>query len=325
MRKLFSFIGITLILIAGLTLIIFNVTQKTVDAQSKYSIFSWDDEVVSAEERATLLSILEYKNIGSIYQSFSEEVLASQEVESFLSHMSEQNIDVYYLTGQPEWGLEADGASLIEEINKVDLVNQKLDRKSRFKGIVIDVEPYLLKKWDRADKKGKVKIIETFIDGLIEAYQAAQDKDLIVIVCIPSFYERYSLYELDRLISLASDGIAVMNYDRTDEYTQIENEVNFAKKYDKQIINIAELQRPGNHKLEDINTYYNVGLDELEQSWASLEDRFQYSKLSFSYHYYKPMKELIYSKVGSELFTYMTLLFNKYFLTIDVTGIKSRL
>lgn len=297
MKKLIYFMGITLILIIGITLIANSVKQKTADAHSKYSIFSWKDEIVSAEERTVLLSILDQMNIGAIYQSFSTESLASQEVESFLSQMVEHNIDVFHLTGEAQWGLEADGASLKEEIMKVDLFNQKVDKQTRLKGIVIDVEPYLLDEWDKADKKGKVKILETFNDGLEAAYQVAQDKELIMIVTIPHFYDRYSLYELDRLISLAGDGIAVMNYDRTDEYTQIKNEVNFAKKYGKQVINIAELQRPGVHKLEDINTYYNVGLDELQKSWASLDERFQYPKLSFSYHYYESLKELINSHV----------------------------
>ncbi|WP_106768831.1 hypothetical protein [Paenibacillus faecalis] len=296
MKNLNNYLGIPLILIIGITLIVYSAPQKTTDAQSKYSIYSWNDEVVSAEERAVLLSILDQMNIGAIYQSFSEELLASQEVESFLSQMVEHNIDVFYLTGEAQWGLEADGASLKEEIMKVDLFNQKVDKQTRMKGIVFDVEPYLLDEWDEADKKGKVKIIETFIDGLEAAYQVAQDKELIMIVTIPHFYDRYSLYELDRLISLAGDGIAVMNYDRTDEYTQIKNEVNFAQKYGKQVINIAELQKPGVHKLEDINTYYNVGLDELQKSWASLDERFQYPKLSFSYHYYESLKELIYSQ-----------------------------
>jgi len=283
----------TLILVIGITLIVISVTQKTVEAHSKYSIFSWKDEVVLAEERAVLLTILDQLDIGAIYQSISKELLASQKVEDFLSQMYENNIDVFYLTGEVEWGLEADGASLKKEINKVDLINQKIDKKTRFKGIVIDVEPYLLEEWDKADKQGQVKIMETFIDGLEAAYQLAQDKELIMIVAIPHFYDRYSLYELDRLISLASDGIAVMNYNRTNEYAQIQNEVNLAKKYGKQVINIAELQKPGVHKLEDISTYYNVGLDELHKSWASLDERFQYSKLSFSYHYYQSLKELL--------------------------------
>ncbi|GBG05639.1 hypothetical protein PAT3040_00123 [Paenibacillus agaridevorans] len=293
MKKLIYYTGLTLILVIGIILIVNRVAQKSAETHSKHSIFSWSDEVVLAEERPALLSILDRMDIGAIYQSFSKELLASQEAESFLSQMQEHTIDVFYLTGEAEWGLEADGASLKEEIMKVELLNQKVDKKAGLKGLVIDVEPYLLEEWDAADKKGKVKIIETFIDGLEAAYQVAKDKDLIMIVTIPNFYDRYSLYELDRLISLAGDGIAVMNYDRTDEFTQIENEVHFSKKHGKPIINIAELQQPGKHKLVDINTYYNVGLEELQKSWASLDDRFQYPKLSFSYHYYDTLKELL--------------------------------
>ena len=73
----------------------------------------------------------------------------------------------------------------------------------------------------------------------------------------------------------------------------METEVELPEKYGKKVICIYELQEPGKHDLEDINTYYLEGLDELEESRTDLEERFGYEGLSFALHYYEPLKELL--------------------------------
>lgn len=280
-------------LIASLALCACTTLGKEVENKSKYSIFSWEDEVVYKKERKVLLEVLEEMNIHTVYQSFSEELINSSETKSFLSKMYKEDIDIYYLTGDPQWAKEEDAFSLKQEIEKVALINEKMKENRGFKGIVVDVEPYLMEEWKEGSKEERAKLNKKFVDGLTEAYQWAKDKDIKFLVCIPHFYEKYSLEEMERLISKACDGITVMNYDRSDEYTQIENEVTLAKKYDKEIVCIYELQKPGYHDLEDIHTYYNAGLDELKNSWKNLEESFKYPKLSFSYHYYNPLKEIL--------------------------------
>ena len=99
--------------------------------------------------------------------------------------------------------------------------------------------------------------------------------------------------ELEKLISYACDGVAVMNYNRRDEYGQMAMEVGFAREYGKEILCIYELQKPGKHELEEINTYANEGLKALWKSRERLEKQFGYDKLGFAYHYYKPLKEML--------------------------------
>ena len=70
-------------------------------------------------------------------------------------------------------------------------------------------------------------------------------------------------------------------------------EVGFAREYGKEILCIYELQKPGKHELEEINTYANEGLKALWKSRERLEKQFGYDKLGFAYHYYKPLKEML--------------------------------
>lgn len=79
------------------------------------------------------------------------------------------------------------------------------------------------------------------------------------------------------------------------------DEVELAREHGKRVICIAELQAPGRHELTEINTYYGVGLRPLLASWEVLADRFDYSGLSFSYHYYAPLLELLEDGSGLSL------------------------
>ena len=98
---------------------------------------------------------------------------------------------------------------------------------------------------------------------------------------------------LEALVSGACDGVAVMNYDRRDEYGQMAAEVALAERYGKGVRCIYELQEPGEHGLEEIHTYAGAGLEALWQSAEELEAAFGYEGLGFAYHYDEPLRELL--------------------------------
>ena len=125
------------------------------------------------------------------------------------------------------------------------------------------------------------------------AYQFAKQNGLEFIVCVPTFYDAVCENVLEGLFAETCDGVAVMNYNRSDEYGQMEAEVKLAREYNKKIICIYELQKVGKHDLEDINTYAGEGLEALWNSAKNLKEQFNYTKLSFAYHYYEPLKEML--------------------------------
>lgn len=264
-----------------------QVTDK--DRISDTSIFSWEGEYINAENEDTVSAVMSALGCKAIYQEIPDDA-DKDTVLDFLNRRNKEGQLVYYLAGKSEWGIEKDAASMLAAVEAAREWNALAGTGAGFEGIVFDVEPYLLAEW-KEDKSG---VMRRYVTNCIKAYDLAQRNGLKVILCIPNFYDSTGLEtELERLIQYGCDAAAVMNYNKTDEWGQILLEAKFAQEYEKGIINITELQRPGVHSLEENNTYYNDGLQAVRQSWDEISEKFSYEKLGFSWHYLKPAIELL--------------------------------
>lgn len=262
------------------------------DQSRNFGMFSWGETATLSEERDRLSRVISSAGVTEIYQEFSEDLLGTDQMKGFLSQMAEQSVEVYALVGDASWGEEADGASLIGAMQKIVQVNAGLSQSQRIQGMMVDVEPYLLDAWDEGDQ-AREELMEAYRAGMTQAYEYAHSEGLEMLVCIPTFYDLTCETVLEEIVAECCDGIAVMNYNRENEYAQMEAEVSLAEEYDKRVICIYELQQPGKHDLTDINTYYHTGLEVLRASSETLEQRFSYQELGFAYHYYDPLKELL--------------------------------
>ena len=85
-----------------------------------------------------------------------------------------------------------------------------------------------------------------------------------------------------------------MNYTKDTMLEGISKEIELAKKYNKQIENIAELQAPNdNNSVTDEDTFYNDGIEACLEKFNQIEQKYNYNNLGFSYHYYPYIVELI--------------------------------
>ena len=147
-----------------------------------------------------------------------------------LKRRKEKGQRVYYLAGASDWGVEENGASMLEAVRITAEWNKKSGTEGGFAGIVFDVEPYLLEEWD----DNQESCMEQYAANCIQAYQSAREEKLAVIICIPNFYDRIGLSALlEKIIEEGCDGIAVMNYNKKNEAGQIEEELRLAEKYGK--------------------------------------------------------------------------------------------
>lgn len=284
---------IILCLAAAVIIFYYNKPDSNQEKQSKqgFGMFSWETSVISDNEAQSLKRCVRQADITQIYQQFSDDMLGSDEANRFLSRMKENDIQVYSLIGDAEWAYETDAETIKGEIQRVAEYN-KNNKGNRIEGVMTDVEPYILEEWN--DKGGaRDELMANYLECIKNAYKYAKKNDLRFIVCVPTFYDVVCEDILEGLIAEACDGLAVMNYNRSDEYGQIEAEVKLAREHNKDIICIYELQKAGKHDLEDINTYAGEGLEALWRSAKRLKEQFGYSKLSFAYHYYKPLKEML--------------------------------
>ena len=251
------------------------------------SIFSWDKLSV-LEPKENLFDVMEKYGIKTIYQSFSNE-LPEKKISKFLESCFEYNYQVYYLCGDPEDALDQDAGKMIEDIDDAAVIKE-YDNNNVLKGILFDVEPYLLDEWEIQPDK----TIQQFADNLQIAYKKAKENKLEMIVCIPYYYDTKGFSDfLEKLIKDGCDGIAIMNYYQKNEYEHIKKEVELAKKYNKTCINIYEFQSSGKYDLADENTYYEEGIEKAEENFKVLRNKLDSNNLVLGFHEYKAIKGLM--------------------------------
>lgn len=293
-KILLSTFIIWIICLAVVILLILNhnrsIKTQVIQQKQGFGMFSWDMSAISKAEQENINQCIKQADITQIYQQFPNDVLESGAAKSFIQQMKKINTQVYALLGEPKWAYENDAETFIREIHHI--VKYNTNNKNRITGIMTDIEPYLLDEWN---DKGKVRddLMENYLECINSAYLNAKENDLEFIVCVPTFYDVVCENVLEDLIASSCDGVAVMNYNRRDEYGQIEAEVKLAREHNKKVICIYELQKAGKHELEDINTYAGEGLKALWDSAKGLREKFNYKKLSFAYHYYEPLKEML--------------------------------
>jgi len=259
-------------------------------SQESRGLFSWKDSEVM-EGRTQLFKAMKELDLNTVFQSFSED-LKEEDILNFLEEATDKNLEIYVLSGSPEWALEEDGENMINEVEKAIKINKAAEGNHKVKGILFDVEPYLLEQWD--NKKKRKEIMEQFIKNMKISYKKAHDNGLEVIACIPYYYDELGfLNQVEELVKSGCDTLAIMNYYQGKEYEHIEKEGSLVAKYNKNLINIYEMKAPGEHGLIDKNTYFEEGIASAEENFISLKKGFRDMKLSIAFHDFPALKEVI--------------------------------
>lgn len=115
-------------------------------------LFSWSADVIEPEA-AEELFVMQENGLTDLYQYFHSD-LQEEEIAEFLKRAEQHNIAVYYLEGEPEWGLDPAGKEMCAVAAKVKRINQSLHGQKGFAGILMDTEPHLLEEWE--ERKGRL-------------------------------------------------------------------------------------------------------------------------------------------------------------------------
>ena len=140
------------------------------------SLFSWFLEPIETPQKT--LSWLRSRHINRLYQ-FAAPTYSSERLSSFVKTAQHFDVDVYFLNGEPEWALDTTGYEMIQYIEWVQI------NYPNVKGIVFDIEPYLLQEY----KVNPQKVMATFVKAMVKVYQETQKAQLEIILCIPYFYD----------------------------------------------------------------------------------------------------------------------------------------
>jgi len=252
----------------------------------KKALFSWSSEVIS-QEKEELFTVMREAKLNTLFQSIS--TTEDINYEEFLNYAKKQKITVYALTGSPEWALDEDGDSMIKRVEYIAKINEHLPDDTKIKGIVMDVEPYLMEGF----KENKEEIMKKFISAIAKTYKITKKYNMELVVCIPYFYDHWNLESEIEEIVINSDIIAIMNYYREKEIEHMEYEAALSRKHSKEIMTIYELQEPGLYGLTERNSYYGMSIEKVYESFEEIQSYFSKQKVSIAFHEYEYLKELL--------------------------------
>lgn len=261
-----------------------NSSQKS----DIYGLYSWTP-VLTEEESSALISLAKKASVAEIYQFYSVRDLQDLSSATALEVCSSAGLSVWYLTGNPEWGLDESGTEIRNAVAALALYNASVPETARFVGIQLDVEPYLADLWDT----DKAQVMELWYKSLREGKLLAEKYGIRVMICLPRWLDAVDAEILEAMLRDCCDEVSFMNYDRRDEAAGIAAEMALAQEYGRPIVCISELSEPNRHDLTDENTYYNAGLSALYASWDALRQAYPDNDLRFAYHYAEPLRALL--------------------------------
>ena len=225
----------------------------------KSSIYSWHMSIMGDKN---VIKRLGKMNSNTLYQDFSSDYLKGKNSE-FIKYMNDNNIDVYHLSGDPSWGIDKVYLAK-KEVDKVLEFNH--NNSGKIKGIVFDIESYSL---DEFDKDGYLK-------SLKEIYSYANKNKLYLILCIPSWFDKYGDKYLEDIIKYAGDEFSIMNYNIEKTLSGIENEAMISYKYGKKISTIYELDFSDKKHFSNFN--------EIMNDYKKIKKK--YGNVGLSFHHY---------------------------------------
>ena len=287
-KRKWILLGASIAVIVVLSIYIASISSAATPWKSG-GLFCWDGAVLTDEdERESLWQTMEDLRLNVLYQAVSKGTEAAA-VRTFLAAAAEQGIEVWMLTGAPEWGLDRSGAEMIRAVEEAARYNQGQCSEECFRGILMDCEPYLLEQWEREP----AAVMDSWLSAMKEAHQAAESQTLDFTVCIPYYLDTEGFSgHLRELTEEGCSGLAIMNYYKEEEAAHVQTEVAFARASGIPVTVIYELQPPDAHSLQEINTYYHEGLHAVEESWQALKEIFGKDGFTPALHEYEALREV---------------------------------
>ena len=262
--------------------------SSSLDMPFGVGVFSWDHLPYVSDIRC-----MHENGITEVYQYIKPEY-TYDEIITFLKEMSENDIDVYILDGEPEWSYESEYQGMKNVLDKVIALNADLNRREQIKGIVFDVEPYVLDTWHNDPRQ----LLEEYSSNVVQLTEDSKDAstELEILVCIPYSYDLMGHDKILRTLIKESDGIVVLNYNKGNEIRNIKREAALARWYGKRLINVYELQ-PGllSQTINSVSYYYD-GLEAVKQNYIELLDTYPSHNIAMAFHTLDYLKALSIEK-----------------------------
>lgn len=279
-------------IIAFLLILIYIIIQVTYivakeNDKMRISVYSWHIDKVDCQE---FKSISKDLDINSFYQYMPAlEINTSETFNNLVNDLKKFGVKTYLLTGTPNQVYDEEIIELKKLIDEVEKYNINNDVK--LEGIVLDAEFYLDEKYNKENKEG---CFLDYYNNVKKAYEYAKKKNIKFILVIPYWLDTtFGVDKLEILIKDSCDSIEVMNYYKQKTKEHIKSEIELAKKYNKSIVTISELQKANEEEAVTTQiTFYTDGLQACTEDMKLILKEYNYNKLGYAYHYYDYLIEL---------------------------------
>ena len=276
-------------------------TEKTLAINSKanYSIYSWNQNMMSDYYMNDVLNTLKELKITDLYQSFNDNDFESTRTKNFINKLAANNINTYFLTGDAMWYKNPS-----EIKTRIDLIaDYNSQNTNKIEGIVLDIEPYGSAGYSDNISDG----FTTYINTIEEISTYAKEKNVKVVNVIPNWYNKYTIEEkvddtfksqvmslLERLIK-APDRTSIMTYNKEYMFVDMDEEIEIAKKNNKEIESLTEFNRLDEASgINENLTYWvdNNPIGTCLNNWNKISEKYNYENLGYSYHHLSVIMEI---------------------------------
>ncbi len=235
----------------------------------------WDARIIT-EQSEEIIAFAKQNEINLIYLHIEPTTIRPQDYRTFIQAASRASIRVEALGGDPNWAYVANRESISELISWVKAYNRSAKAEEQFRGIHVDIEPYLLPEW----KKDQDAVVKQWMKNVVYLVaETKKDSDLRVgadlpfwidSVHVPGESEKVSNWMVERL-----DSITLMAYRNhangpngiVDIVHKIVADAN-ALKSDSVVVGVNILESDEGDNV----SFHQDGTAEMENQLAILED-----------------------------------------------------
>ncbi|GIO31242.1 MULTISPECIES: hypothetical protein [Paenibacillus] len=264
-----------LLILAAVLLTGFDSPSKGVKAT-----WVWQTELIE-DGGEHLLDFAHKEGINLIYLQINRD-LPKETYETFVRRAHEGNVAVHAMGGDPRWALPKYLDRMLGLAEWTMDYNAVAPPESRFDGIHLDIEPYVLPQWEEDPNA----VIQTWESNLTAFLGKTSGSGLELGIDIPFWFDGYSTSEggsLNEWLMRQFDHITVLAYrnEIDSDYGIIplsRDELDLGDRLGKKVlIGVNTKQMPG----ESHTTFYGRNKEQMNQSLSALSEQLS-SHSSFS-------------------------------------------
>ncbi len=258
------------------------------DNEQIVSLYCWE---IGDFNLSKLKDEVEYLKVNTLYIQKPSNNSEIDRLKQIMEFAKQYNLDVFLLDGARDWLTTGDMNHVTSLINQAYKLNQILEYK--LKGVSLDVEFYLTDDYQSGDYDRQLELFKIFTENTKKCCDYANNHGLEYSMALPVWLNKLSEEVLEDLMNYNYDHIAFMNYFKETIMENIDEEVEIAKKHNIKIVSIAEVQNPKYGTVGEEDTFYPDGLQKCIDTLNAIKQKYNYENLGISYHYYKPLLELL--------------------------------